>query len=265
VICGEFMPIMVFANKATGFTDKTAEYFDQPQGGFWFSLSLADVDGDGHDDIIAGNLGMNTQIHASAKEPAELYYADFDKNGSIDPFLNFYVQGVSYPFVSRDELNDQIYPMRRKFSSYKNYSNATMKEIIPPDDLAKAGKLTVNETRTLCLLYKNGKFVPAPLPSEAQFSVVSKIVTGDFDHDGNTDLLLFGNHSDNRLKLGSIDAGYGCLLKGNGKGDFSYVDQPDAGLSVKGNVKSAAPITISGKKYVVVGINNEGISFYKEK
>lgn len=265
VICGEFMPIMVFANKATGFTDRTAEYFDKPLGGFWFSLSLADVDGDGHDDIIAGNLGNNTQIHVSAKEPAELYYADFDKNGSIDPFLNFYVQGVSYPFVSRDELNDQIYPMRRKFSTYKNYSNATMKEIIPPDDLAKAGKLTVNETRTICLLYKNGKFIPDALPLQAQFSVVSKIVTGDFDHDGKVDLLLFGNHSDNRLKLGSIDAGYGCLLKGDGNGDFSYVDQPDAGLSVKGDVKSATAMTIGDKKYVIVGVNNEGISLYKEQ
>jgi hypothetical protein len=94
---------------------------------------------------------------------------------------------------------------------------------------------------------------------------VSKIVTGDFDHDGKTDLLLFGNHSDNRLKLGSIDAGFGCLLKGNGHGDFSYVDQPDAGLSVKGDVKSATAITIGGKKYVIVGVNNEGVSLYKEK
>jgi hypothetical protein len=265
VLCGEFMPITVFANKTSGFTDKTADYFDQAQGGFWFSLSLTDVDGDGHDDIIAGNLGMNTQIHTSAKEPAELYYGDFDKNGSMDPFLNFYVQGVSYPFVSRDELNDQIYPMRRKFSSYKNYSTATMKEILAPEDITKVSKLTVNETRTMCFLYKNGKFVPAPLPLQAQFSIVSKIITGDFNHDGKVDLLLFGNHSDNRLKLGSIDAGYGCLLKGNGKGDFSYVDQLDAGLSVKGDVKSASAITINDKNYVIVGVNNEGISLYKEK
>jgi hypothetical protein len=265
VICGEFMPIMVCANKATGFTDKTTDYFDQPQSGIWFSLSLADVDGDGHDDIIAGNLGMNTQIHTSAKEPAELYYADFDKNGSIDPFLNFYVQGVSYPFVSRDELNDQIYPMRKKFTSYKNYSNATMKEIIAPDDLAKAGKLTANETRTLCLLYKNGKFVANALPVQAQFTLVSKILTDDFDHDGKKDLLLLGNHGDNRLKFGSIDAGYGCLLKGDGKGNFSYVDQSASGLSIKGDVKSASTMTINNKKYVIVGVNNEGISLYKEK
>ncbi|SFD07979.1 Repeat domain-containing protein [Chitinophaga sp. CF118] len=264
VICGEFMPIMVYTNKTNGFTDKTADYFDQPLGGFWFSLSLVDVDGDGHDDIIAGNLGMNTQVHSSAKEPAELYYADFDKNGSMDPILNFYVQGVSYPFVSRDELNDQIYPMRRKFSTYKNYSNATMKEILSPEDLGKAGKLTANETRTLCLLYKNGKFIPEALPLVAQFSIVSRIITEDFDHDGKMDLLLLGNHSDNRLKLGSIDAGYGCMLRGNGKGGFGYVNQTDAGLCIKGDVKSAATIKVAGKQYLIVGVNNEGISLYKE-
>lgn len=265
VICGEFMPVMVFGNKADGFTDKTKDYFDQPQSGIWFSLAIADVNGDGNDDIIAGNLGDNTQIRASVKEPAELYYADFDKNGSIDPFLNFYVQGVSYPFVSRDELNDQIYPMRKKFTSYKMYSTATMKDVIAPDDLAKAGKLTATGTKTICLLSKNGKFVPVDLPTEAQFSVVTKIITDDFDHDGKMDILLLGNHSDNRLKLGSIDAGYGCLLKGNGKGDFTYVDQIDAGLAIKGDVKSATSMTINGKKYIAVGIYNEGISLYKEK
>jgi hypothetical protein len=155
--------------------------------------------------------------------------------------------------------------MRKKFTSYKNYSNATMKEIIAPDDLAKAGKLTANETKTLCLLYKNGKFVSNALPSQAQFTLITKIIADDFDHDGKKDLLLLGNHDDNRLKFGSIDAGYGCLLKGDGKGDFTYVDQPTSGLSIKGDVKSAAAMTINGKKYIIVGVNNQGISLYKEK
>ncbi|WP_343674769.1 VCBS repeat-containing protein [Chitinophaga sp.] len=265
VVCGEMMPLSVYINKADGFKDKTADYFDQPQNGFWFSLAVKDVDGDGNDDLIAGNLGLNTQIKASPKEPAELYYADFDKNGNIDPFLNFYIQGVSYPYVSRDELNDQIYPMRKKFTSYKNYSDATMKDIVAPDDLAKAGKLTVTETRSLCLLNRNGKFVVSPLPVEAQFSVVNKILTGDFNEDGKPDLLLLGNHCDNRLKLGSFDAGYGCLLKGDGKGGFTYVDQSAAGICIKGDVKSAGEIAINGKNFMVVGVNNEGVSLYKEK
>jgi hypothetical protein len=264
VICGEFMPLMVFINSATGFADKTGDYFDKPEKGFWFSLALADLDGDGREDIIAGNLGQNTQIRISDKEPAELYYADFDANGSIDPFFNFYIQGASYPFVSRDELNEQIYPMRKKFTSYKDYANAGMKDIFTKEELAKAGKLTANEGRTLCFLNRNGKFIQSPLPLQAQFSAVSRIMTGDFNRDGKTDILLLGNHSDNRLKLGSIDANYGCLLTGDGKGNFKYVSQPGSGLSIRGDVKSVEELRIGAERYIVAGISNEGLQFYKE-
>lgn len=264
VLCGEFMPIRVYLNKVSGFVEETTTWFNEPANGFWSSLVLADVDGDGKQDIIAGNLGLNSTFHVSEKEPAELYYADFDGNGSIDPFFNCYVQGKSYPFISRDELNEQIYPMRKKFSSYKNYADATMNEIFSPEELAKATKLFVNEIRTVCFLNRNGKFVKSILPSQAQFSMVSKILARDFNGDGKTDILLLGNHSDNRLKIGAIDANYGCLLTGNGKGSFEYVDQPVSGLSVSGDVKSAEEIIIDGKKHIVIGIAGSELIFYKE-
>jgi hypothetical protein len=264
VICGEFMPIIIYLNTKAGFIDKTADYFGKPQGGFWNSLTIIDVDGDSKPDIIAGNLGANTQIHADSSQPAEMYYADFDNNGSIDPFLNFYVQGVSYPFVSRDELNDQIFPMRRRFRSYKAYCDATMKDVFTPDELAKAKKLSVENVNTTCLLNRNGKFVAVELPIRAQFSSVSQILSGDFNHDGKADLLLFGNHTDNRLKLGSFDANYGTLLTGDGKGGFTYQTQTASGLSVDGDVKSATEITVSGLKYLVLGVSGQPLQFYKE-
>lgn len=264
VICGEFMPLTVYLNAKTGFVDKTADYFGKPQGGFWNSVTIADVDGDSKPDIIAGNLGANTQIHADSSQPAEMYYADFDNNGSIDPFLNFYVQGVSYPFVSRDELNDQIFPMRRRFRSYKAYCDATMKEVFTPDELAKATKLSVENVNTTCFLNRNGKFVAVELPIQAQFSSISQILSGDFNHDGKADLLLFGNHTDNRLKLGSFDANYGTLLTGDGKGGFNYQTQSASGLSVNGDIKSSTEITISGLKYLVLGVSGQPLQFYKE-
>ncbi len=263
IICGEFMPVMVFINTANGFVNKTNEYFDKPENGFWFSLNVTDVDGDGKPDIIAGNLGRNSQIHFSDKEPAELYYADFDSNGSIDPFLNFYVRGKSYPFVSRDELNEQMYSMRKKFHSYKDYADATINDIFTPEELKSAGKLTATECNTVCFLNRNGKFVKSALPLPAQFSVVTKIIADDFDGDGKKDLLLLGNHSDNRLKIGSIDANYGCLMKGDGKGNFNYIPQTASGLSIKGDVKSAEEISVNGSKYLVVGISNVGLVWYK--
>lgn len=263
ILCGEFMPITVFINTTTGFTDKTKDYFSAPDNGLWFSLTVADVDKDGKPDIIAGNLGRNTQIHFSSKEPAELYFADFDGNGSIDPFLNCYVQGTSYPFVSRDELNDQIYAMRKKFTSYKDYSGAVISNIFSADDLAKAGKLTATECNTVCYLNRNSRFEKAILPLEAQFSVVTKIIADDFDKDGKPDLLLLGNHSDNRLKIGSIDANYGCLLKGDGKGGFTYEPQTVSGLSIKGDVKSAETMQVGNEKYICIGVADGPMQFYK--
>jgi hypothetical protein len=264
VLCGEFMPVTILINTPKGFIDKTADYFDAPLKGFWFKIAFADVNGDGKPDLIAGNLGLNTQVHVSDKEPAELYFDDFDKNGSIDPFFNFYVQGKSYPFVSRDELNEQIYPMRRKFHSYKEYADATINDIFNADDLAKAGKLTVNETKTRFYLNKNNKFIETDLPVQTQFAPVTQIITNDFDHDGKTDLLLLGNRSDNRLKLGSMDANYGCLLKGDGKGGFIYLNQALSGLSVTGDVKSALEIKIGGLPYLLIGTNDGPLQFYKE-
>ncbi|HWB90406.1 MAG TPA: VCBS repeat-containing protein, partial [Puia sp.] len=265
ILCGEFMPVMVFLNTTGGFVDKTEEYFGKREPGFWNTLSLADVDGDGKPDLIAGNLGLNSCLKISEKEPAELYYADFDHNGSIDPFLNFYIQGVSYPWVSRDELNEQIYPMRKKFNSYAAYANATIKDIFSKEELDAAGKLTATETRTACWLNKGGHFQRVELPVEAQFAPVCRIVVRDFDGDGHPDLLLLGNRSDNRLKMGAMDANYGCLLTGDGKGGFRYVPQPESGLSIRGDVKSAEEATIDGKRTLIIAVAEGRLQFYIER
>jgi hypothetical protein len=263
VIAGEMMPVSVFINKADGFVNSTANYFKEPQSGCWFSLCIADVNKDGRPDIIAGNAGLNIGFKVSSLKPAELYFADFDGNGSIDPFFNFYIKDTSYPFVSRDELNEQIYPMRRKFTSYKDYANATMKDIFSASELSKANKWQMNEAATVCFINNGNGFDKTILPAEAQFAPIIKIITDDFDKDGNTDLLLLGNHTDNRLKIGSIDANFGCLLKGDGKGNFKYVSQPKSGLSVGGDVKSAGKINIGNTQNIYIGITNQGIEIYK--
>ncbi|MFD2572799.1 VCBS repeat-containing protein [Spirosoma soli] len=264
VVCGEFMPIKVYQNVKTGFVDKTEQFFAESLHGFWHSLRVADVNGDGKKDIIAGNLGTNSQIKFSQQEPADLYYADFDNNGSIDPFFCFYVQGKPYPFVSRDELNDQIYAMRKRFGYYKDYANATLTNIFTAEELASARKLTVTECHTICFLNKAGQFEKHVLPLQAQFAPVTNILIDDFDQDGHQDLLLLGNKSDNRLKLGAMDANYGCLLTGDGKGEFRYVTQSRAGLSVIGDVKSAIELRVKQTPYVIIGAFNQPLQAYRK-
>lgn len=265
IMCGEFMPIKVYQNTKTGFVDKTRAYFPDPENGFWQSLIVTDLNGDGRKDIVAGNLGTNSQLRFSQQEPGELYYADFDKNGSIDPFFCFYVQGVSHPFVSRDELNDQIYAMRKRFGFYKDYADATINKVLTPEELKQARKLTVNECHSSYFLNKAGRFEKHILPLQAQLAPVTQTIVDDVNGDGRPDLLLLGNKSDNRLKLGSMDANYGCLLLGDELGGFTYVGQPASGLSVLGDVKSAVNLQIGQVPYLLIGAFNQPIQIYKRE
>ena len=193
----------------------------------------------------------------------ELTYKDFDNNGTIDPILTYYVQGKSYPFAGRDEMVNQIGVLRKKFPDYASYSTAVLADIFTPGDLKGATVLSATELRTV--FYKNtgSKFEKHILPQEAQFAPVYAIEIFDYNSDGNPDFVLAGNQSANCVKIGVIDASYGQLFEGDGKGNFKYISQAVSGLSMTGDVKSLKFLTIRGRRYLLAGINNYGIVTYR--
>lgn len=264
IVAGEFMPIEVFINKeGKGFESETSHYFDEPMTGLWNRIVLHDFDNDGDMDLIAGNFGLNSQLDASASEPLELYYKDFDRNGSVDPILTHYIQHKPYPFPSRDELLDQMYSMRSKFTNYASYAKASLPNLFSKSDLKDAKVSRATTLETTYFENRDGKFVARPFPREAQFSPVYAIAVSDFDGDGKTDIVLAGNQSSIRIRLGVIDANFGQLFRGNGKGDFSYVRQPVSGFKLTGDARSLKTITVNGEDYLLVGINNVGIATYR--
>ncbi len=260
VIVGEWMPITVFAIESGNFIDKTESFFDKKYSGWWNKLLLEDLNGDGLQDLIVGNLGINSQCKASDEEPAELYAKDFDDNGSIDPILCFYIQGKSYPYVTRDELAEKIPSKKQKFENYESYSNATITDIFGENDIKEAQKLSANYLKTALFIQKEkGHFKEQVLPIEAQFAPIFTISSFDFDHDGKKDLFLAGNANNSRLKFGKYDANYGLLLKGDGKGSFSSISQNKSGFKIFGDARSSLFINAS----LLVGVNQVGIKAYQ--
>ena len=68
------------------------------------------------------------------------------------------------------------------------------------------------------------------------------------------------------MRIGRTDANYGCLLKGNGKGTFSYVPQGASGLNIRGAVRSIKPIRgREGNASILVGINNRAALILKTR
>lgn len=261
IVVGEWMPVTVFTNTGTKLIDATSKYFDQDYRGWWNVLTEADLNHDGRPDLLVGNLGLNSQCKASDKEPAEMYYKDFDDNGSIDPVLCFYIQHKSYPCVTRDELLDQISKMRPRFPDYKSYADATIHDIFSDDELKSAGHLTANCLETSCFLSnKTGRLHRAVLPPQAQYSPVYTISCVDLNNDGNISLLLCGNISKERIHFGKYDANYGVLLQGDRSGHFKYVDQVQSGFNLKGDVRSVIKVNNN----YLFGINGVGIVAFKQ-
>lgn len=264
LVAGEFMPIELFINKqGKSLENQTRKFFENPLSGMWNKLLIHDFDGDGDDDVIAGNLGLNTQLKATPEEPLELVYKDFDKNGSIDPILTCYIQGKSYPFASRDELLDQMYGMRSKFTDYASYANAKLSNIFTKAELKDADRLKATTLHSLYLENRGGKFEPRDLPASAQFSPIYAMEVLDFNADGNMDLIFAGNQSAIRIRMGVIDANFGQLFSGDGKGNFTYVPQTKSGLRLTGDTKSLKAIRSNGELLLMVGTNNVGINTYR--
>ncbi len=260
ILVGEWMPIAVYINTGGKLKNQTTSYFDKAYSGFWNKLKVEDMNGDGNPDLIVGNLGLNSQCKVSDSEPATLVYKDFDDNGAVDPILCFYIMGKCYPYVTRDEMLDQISSMRPKFPDYKSYADAEMKDIFTPEELKDAKTLKANYLKTAYFERgKNGKFKEKPLPIEAQFSPVFTITPLDYDGDGKKDLLLCGNINQSRLRFGKYDANHGILLKGNGKGGFSYINQQQSGLNIRGDVRSVIQV----KNTLLIGINQDKLKAFQ--
>lgn len=260
IVVGEWLPVSVWINKQGKLINETEKYFTKNYNGFWNKITVGDFNHDNKPDFVVGNMGLNTQWKVSDTEPAELYFDDFDNNGSVDPLFCFYIQGKSYPYLTRDELLEQQGRFRSKFNSYKSYANATIQDILSPEEIKTAKHLTAIQLKTtLFLSTNNNVYQEAVLPIQAQYAPVFTINTFDYDKDGNDDLLLCGNITQTKIKTGKFDANYGVLLKGNDKGQFNYINQVQSGFKLQGDVRSVIMLN----ERLIIGMTGQPLTAWQ--
>jgi hypothetical protein len=270
VMAGEFMPITFFKNiNGKSFTQSQNSSITNKIG-WWNSITSGDFDNDGDMDYIAGNLGINNLMRASDEQPVSVYAKDFNNDGFYDAIPTvFYkdLEGKSkeFPYNTRDDLAKQFVQTRQRFQNYAKFSQATIKEILKPEELKDALILKANWLKSSYVENKgNGVFEIKDLPIQAQFAPIFGMITQDFDQDGNLDVLLTGNDFAAEVSVGRHDALNGLLLEGKGNGAFVAISLEKSGYCVIGDAKSLVKImSPKGKLLTVTSQNKNSLRFFE--
>ncbi|MCF1715636.1 VCBS repeat-containing protein [Flavihumibacter sp. RY-1] len=266
VLVGEWMPVMVFDNKKGVLQNASSKYITHDSFGWWNLIQPADLDGDGDLDLVLGNQGRNTQFQASPAEPVTITYKDFDGNGTIDPLLSYYIHGVSYPAVSRDDLADQVPIIKKKYLSYKDYASATSNTLFSPELIKDAITLKATAMETV-LLENHGAagFRPLSLPLEAQYGPVYAAAVMDLNADKKPDILLAGGNSFARIRFGKYSASHGVALVNKGENKFEFLPQQFSGLDFRKDVRNMQSIRVDKKPGMLVAVNDGPVLYVYPK
>ena len=264
IIAGEWMALKVFLNNNGSFSDKKDAFGSVRTEGWWNCLATGDFDKDGDIDFIAGNHGLNSRFKATADKPVSMYINDFDLNGTVEQIICTYNGEKSYPLALKHDLTKQIPALERKYPKYEMFRDQQITDIFTPEQLKNAIHLDVfNLETTLFMNDGSGNFTARPVPVEAQFSPVFAAETGDYNGDGNPDILLGGNLFNVKPEVGRYDASYGSLLMGDGKGGFRNVPAKVSGFRLDGEVRDILEVSTNNGKLLVVARSNDPLQIFK--
>lgn len=266
VVAGEWMSIEYFENQGGELIKRTSEFGLSDTQGLWQSLSVSDLTGNGYPDIIAGNFGINSRLKASPDSPVKLYVNDFDGNGQTAPLISYFQDEVERPFEQLDELFNQISNITQTIRSYADFANRSLEQLIEPELLDESLKKQIVELRSVVMINDGkGNYQKFHLPFEAQLFPVKSIMVYDVDKNGSMDLLIAGNKYAVKPSFGGRqDAGFGLILKNDGKGKFTSLKLNDTGFLVKGEGRSMQHYkNLNGDSYVIVARNDDTPKFFK--
>ncbi|MFK7903657.1 MAG: VCBS repeat-containing protein [Chitinophagales bacterium] len=265
VVVGEWMPIRIFKNEG----GKALEEVGQTMGlsetnGWWNSIAAKDMDGDGDEDLVVGNLGLNYKYQASKDEPFQVFCSDFDDSGSLDIVLGYFNEGVCFPVRGRQCSSEQMPMIKDKYASYKEFGEASLFEVYGEKSLKEALNLKAYQFASVYLENQGADgFEVNVLPVEAQIAPIQGIVCSDFDKDGKEDILIAGNWYVSEVETSRADAGTGLLLKGDGKGAWKAVNVLQSGFWANEDVRDLAVVKSGTSQWLMVANNDTGMQIFR--
>jgi hypothetical protein len=263
VVVGEWMPISVFEFQQGKLEKASGQFGASFTEGWWNKIVAHDLDGDGDQDLIAGNLGENYKFKASMERPFQVYAKDFDRNGTNDVFLARYLPDATLvPIRGKQCTSQQMPVIGQKFPTYASFAKSDLHTILG-QDMESAIHYKAQLFSSVILRNDNGKLTSKKLPVDAQLSTINGIIVQDFDDDGLKDILIAGNKFDVEVETTPADASPGLFMKGTGNMEFKPLKSFESGFFVPYNVKDIQLIKTKESWTVLVSINDEKLRAFR--
>ena len=270
IIVGEYSSIQIFYNKKGTLKRLKNDMLDSVRG-LWRCIEVFDNDQDGDNDFIIGNIGTNNMYNISENTPLELIAIDIDKNGSIDPLIFTFQESTegemeSYPIQFWNNLNQQSPFFRKRFNTFREFSQSTKNDFLSDTIFDTAKTYTVNQDKSIMLEnLGNNKFNVIPLNSEVQLAPINDVLV---DQKGqiNETIFMIGNDYGGSPFEGNKEALRGLILETKINTSDLEIHKNSKGFEVAGNAKAINSIKLSnGVELILVTQNQDQLLVFEKK
>jgi hypothetical protein len=262
IIVGEWMTPRIFSfknGKMEEIKTNLSNLF-----GWWQTLAVADMDGDGDNDLVLGNYGDNFYIRPDENNPVKLWINDFDMNGLPDKIFSRTVDGKDVTLFLKKDFTEALPSLKKENLKHHAFAGKTIQTLFKPE-LVKTAFVKIFNYSKSCIAYNEGggNFNVKELPVIAQLSSINSILCKDFNKDGKIDLNFGGNITDCLPQFGRLDANYGTVLINKSNREFVEIPPSQTGISITGMVRDIVIIPGNRNNYLLYLRNNDYPVMYK--
>jgi hypothetical protein len=225
--------------------------------GWWQHIEAADLDGDGDEDLILGNLGSNFYLKPDSAHPVKLWVNDFSNNVIPEKILTRTLQQKDMPVFLKREVTDQIPILKKQNLKHQDYAIKSIQDLFPENLIKSSDVRIANDAQSYIAWNEGqGRFSLTALPAEVQLSSLNAVLPKDVNGDGKTDLILGGNLTAFQPQFSRIDASYGQVLINKGNQQWEVLGMQRSGLDVPGETRVIRHIKLGNRELIIFFQNN---------